>query len=117
MIKVLPVEASESTPVGRATCSLRAGEGDIQVTHVENLSAALRLLSRESFDVISLYGELIDAHGLNVLDLLQAALARMPIVMLADHKDARKERQAIQQNIQDVIVKQQWTSEQLVRAV
>jgi diguanylate cyclase (GGDEF)-like protein len=94
-----------------------AGEGDIQVTHVGNLSAALRLLSRESFDVILLYGELIDTHGLNVLDLLQAALARMPIVMLTDHKDAGKERQAIQRGIQDVIVKQQWTSEQLVRAV
>jgi diguanylate cyclase (GGDEF)-like protein len=117
VIKVLLVEASEIDARRARDMLAEAGEGDIQVTHVGNLSAALRLLSRESFDVILLYGELIDTHGLNVLDLLQAALARMPIVMLTDHKDARKERQAIQRGIQDVIVKQQWTPEQLVRAV
>jgi diguanylate cyclase (GGDEF)-like protein len=117
VIKVLLVEASEIDARRARDMLTEAGEGDIQVTHVGNLSAALRLLSRESFDVILLYGDLIDTHGLNVLDLLQAALARMPIVMLTDHKDARKERQAIQRGIQDVIVKQQWTSEQLVRAV
>jgi diguanylate cyclase (GGDEF)-like protein len=117
VIKVLLVEASEIDARRARDMLAEAGEGDIQVVHVGNLSAALRLLSRESFDVILLYGELIDTHGLNVLDLLQAALARMPIVMLTDHKDARKERQAIQRGIQDVIVKQQWTPEQLVRAV
>lgn len=92
-------------------------EEDIQVVHVERLSSALRRLNRESFDVILLYGDLIDTHGLNVLDLLQAALARMPIVMLTDQKDVKKERQAIQRGIQDVIIKRQWTADQLVRSV
>lgn len=117
MIKVLLVEASESDARQARNMLAEAGEGDIEVTHVEKLSAALRRLSRESFDVILLYGDLVDSHGLNILDLLQAALARMPIVMLTDLKDDRKERQAIQRGIQDVIVKQQWTAEQLVRAV
>lgn len=117
MIKVLLVEASEIDAREARNMLAEAGEGDIQVTHVEKLSAALRRLSRESFDVILLYGDLIDSHGLNILDLLQAALARMPIVMLTDLKDVTKERQAIQRGIQDVIVKQQWTAEQLVRAV
>jgi diguanylate cyclase (GGDEF)-like protein len=93
------------------------GEGKIQVTHVEKLSSALRRLNRESFDAILLYGDLVDTHGLDVLDLLQAALARMPIVMLTDQKDVGKERRAIQRGIQDVIVKRQWTAEQLVRSV
>jgi len=117
MIKVLLVEASEVDARHVRDMLAEAGEGDIRVTHVGNLSAALRLLNRESFDVILLYGDLIDTHGLNVLDLLQAALARMPIVMLTDQNDSRKERQAIQRGIQDVIVKQHWTAEQLVRAV
>lgn len=94
-----------------------AGEGKIQVTHVEKLSSALRRLNREAFDAILLYGDLVDTHGLDVLDLLQAALARMPIVMLTDQKDVGKERRAIQRGIQDVIVKKQWTAEQLVRSV
>jgi diguanylate cyclase (GGDEF)-like protein len=117
VIKVLLVEASEIDARQARDMLAEAGEGDIRVTHVGNLSAALRLLTRESFDVILLYGDLIETHGLNVLDLLQAALARMPIVMLTDHKDSKKERQAMQRGIQDVIVKQHWTAEQLVRAV
>jgi diguanylate cyclase (GGDEF)-like protein len=117
VIKVLLVEASEVDARQARDMLTMAGEGDIHVTHVGNLSAALRLLSRESFDVILLYGGLVDTHSLSVLDLLQAALARMPIVMLTDNKDSKKERQAIQRGIQDVIVKQHWTAEQLVRAV
>lgn len=117
MIKVLLVEASEAD--ARRACDMltEAGEGDIQVTHVEKLSTALRRLNRESFDAILLYGDLVDTHGLNMLDLLQAALARMPIVMLTNQIDAGKERQAIQKGIQDVIVKKNWTAEQLVRSV
>ncbi len=117
MIKVLLVEASAAD--ARQACDMltEAGEGGIQVTHVEKLSTALRKLNRESFDVILLYGELIDTHGLGMLDLLQAAFARMPIVMLTDQKDAGKERQAIQRGIQDVIVKKLWTAEDLVRSV
>lgn len=115
MIKVLLVETNEVD--ARAASNMLAEAGDIQVTHVEKLSSALRRLSRESFDVILLYGDLIDTHGLNVMDLLQAALARMPIVMLADQQDLRKEQQAIQRGIQDVIVKRKWTADQLVRSV
>ncbi|MGQ0666149.1 MAG: diguanylate cyclase domain-containing protein [Nitrospiraceae bacterium] len=117
MIRVLLVEASEADARQAYDMLTEAGEGDIQVTHVEKLSTALRRLNRESFDVILLYGELLDTHGLDMLELLQAALARMPIVMLTDQKDAGKERQAIQRGIQDVIVKKQWTAEQLVRSV
>jgi diguanylate cyclase (GGDEF)-like protein len=115
VIKVLLVEANEVD--ARAASNMLAEAEDIQVTHVEKLSSALRRLSRESFDVILLYGDLIDTHGLNVMDLLQAALARMPIVMLADQPDLRKEQQAIQRGIQDVIVKRKWTADQLVRSV
>lgn len=117
MIKVLLVEASEADARQARDMLTEAGEGDIQVTHVEKLSSALRRLNRESFDAILLYGDLVDTHELDVLDLLQAALARMPIVMLTDQKDAGKERRAIQRGIQDVIVKKQWTAEQLVRSV
>lgn len=117
MIKVLLVEASEADARQARTMLTEAGGGDIQVTHVEKLSSALRRLNRESFDAILLYGELLDTHGLDMLELLQAALARMPIVVLTDRDDVGKERLAIQRGIQDVIVKRQWTAEQLVRSV
>jgi diguanylate cyclase (GGDEF)-like protein len=117
MIKVLLVETSEADARQAREMIAQAGEGDIQVTHVEKLSTALRRLNRESFDAILLHGDLLDSHGLDLLELLQAALARMPIVMLADRIDAGKERRAIQRGVQDVIIKKQWTAEQLVRSV
>jgi two-component system, cell cycle response regulator len=117
MIKVLLVEENEADARQARAMIADAGGGDIEVTHVEKLSTALRRLNRESFDAILLYGDLVNTHGLDVLDLLQAALARMPIVMLTDQKDAGKERQAIQRGVQDVVVKRQWTPDELVRSV
>ena len=55
MIKVLLVEANEIN--ARAASHMLAEAGDIQVTHVEKLSTALRRLNREAFDVIVLYGD------------------------------------------------------------
>ena len=45
MIKVLLVEASEIDARRARDMLAEAGEGDIQVTHVGNLSAALRRLA------------------------------------------------------------------------
>ena len=50
-------------------------------------------------------GGLIDTHGLETLDLVQAALARMLIVVLGDQHDPVSERKTIQRGVQDVIVK------------
>ena len=117
MIRVLLVEENEAE--ARDACSMlqRAGEGQMEVTHVTKLSTALRRLSNESFDAILLDGALVDSHGLDTLDLVQAALASMPIVVLSDRDDPALERKAIQRGVQDVIVKKNWTPEQLTRSV
>jgi len=65
----------------------QAGEGQMEVIRVAKLSAALRRLSSESFDVILLDGALVDTHGLTTLDLVQAALASMPLVLLSNQDD------------------------------
>ena len=117
MIRVLLVEENEAE--AREACSMlqQAGEGQMEVIRVAKLSAALRRLSSESFDAILLDGALVDSHGLDTLDLVQAALASMPIVVLSDRDDPALERKAIQRGVQDVIVKKNWTPEQLTRSV
>ena len=117
MIRVLLVEENEAE--ARDACSMlqRAGEGQMEVTHVTRLSTALRRLSSESFDAILLDGALIDTHGLDTLDLVQAALASMPIIVLSNQDDPALERKAIQRGVQDVIVKKNWTREHLIRSV
>jgi CheY-like chemotaxis protein len=110
MIRVLLVE-NNSADAKRATEMLRETEnGQIEVTHVERLSSALHRLTRESFDAILLDRILVDTHGLDTLDLIQAALGRMPIVVLGDKDDEAAERQMIQHGAQEVVIKEGSTS-------
>src|SRR6476646_10884298 len=117
MIRVLLVEENEAE--AREACSMlqQAGEGQMEVIRVAKLSAALRRLSSESFDVILLDGALVDTHGLTTLDLVQGALASVPLVLLSNQGDPALERKAIQQGVQDVLVKKNWTREHLIRSV
>jgi len=96
---------------------LETEKGQIEVTHVERLSSALHRLSRESFDAILIDRTLVDTHGLDTLDLIQAALGRMPIVVLGEKGDEAAERQMIQHGAQEVVIKDGSTAEQLTRAV
>ena len=117
MIRVLLVEHNPADAT-RAIEMLRETEkGEIEVTHVERLSSALHRLGRESFDAILMDRSLVDTHGLDTLDLIQAALGRMPIVVLGEKDDEAADRQMIQHGAQEVVIKDGSTAEQLTRAV
>ena len=117
MIRVLLVESNEAEARDSQALLKQAGEGQMKVTHVTRLSTALRRLSSESFDAILMDGALVDTHGLDTLDLVQAALARMPIVVLTGEHDPAMERKTIQRGVQDVLIKKHLTAEQLARSV
>ncbi len=117
MIRVLLVE-NNPADAQRALDLLRETEkGQIEVVHVERLSSALHRLGRESFDAILMDRTLVDTHGLDTLDLIQAALGRMPIVVLGKKDDEAADRQMIQHGAQEVVIKDGSTAEQLTRAV
>ena len=117
MIRVLLVENNLADAKHAREMLLETEKGQIEVTHVERLSSALHRLSRESFDAILIDRTLVDTHGLDTLDLIQAALGRMPIVVLGEKGDEAAERQMIQHGAQDVVIKDGSTAEQLTRAV
>jgi diguanylate cyclase (GGDEF)-like protein len=116
-MKVLLVEDNPIDAKKAQDMLAKTGGGQIAVTHVERLSTALRRLARESFDAIMVDLTLVDTHGLDTLSLIQAALARMPIVVLSDRPDENLERQTIQHGAQDFLVKSQWSGDQLARAL
>ena len=117
MIRVLLVENNLADAKHAREMLLETEKGQIEVTHVERLSSALHRLSRESFDAILIDRTLVDTHGLDTLDLIQAALGRMPIVVLGEKGDEAAERQMIQHGAQEVVIKDGSTAEQLTRAV
>ena len=117
MIRVLLVEDNPGD-AKRAIEMLREKEKDeIEVIHVERLSSALRRLNQESFDAIVMDRTLVDTHGLGMLDLIQAALCRLPIVVLGEKDDEAADRQMIQHGAQEVVIKDGSTAGQLIRAV
>lgn len=117
MIRVLLVE-DNPVDAKRAIEMLRQKEkGQIEVTHVERLSSALRRLNQESFDAIVMDQTLVDTHGLDTLDLIQAALGRLPIVVLGEKDNEAADQQMIQHGAQEVVMKDGSTAAQLIRAV
>jgi two-component system cell cycle response regulator len=117
MIRVLLVEDNPGD-AKRAIEKLREKEnGQIEVTHVERLSSALRRLNQESFDAIVMDQTLVDTHGLDTLDLIQAALGRLPIVVLGEKDNETADQQMIQHGAQEVVMKDGSTAAQLTRAV
>ena len=117
MIRVLLVEDNPGD-AKRAIEMLREKEnGEIEVTHVERLSSALRRLNQESFDAIVMDQTLVDTHGLDTLDLIQAALGRLPIVVLGEKDNEAADQQMIQHGAQEVVMKDGSTAAQLTRAV
>ena len=117
MIRVLLVQ-DNPVDAKRAIEMLREKEkGEIEVTHVERLSSALRRLNQESFDAIVMDQTLVDTHGLDTLDLIQAALGRLPIVVLGEKDNEAADQQMIQHGAQEVVMKDGSTAAQLTRAV
>jgi len=117
MIRVLLVEDNPGD-AKRAIEMLREKEkGQIEVTHVERLSSALRRLNQEPFDAIVMDQTLVDTHGLDMLDLIQAALGRLPIVVLGEKDNEAADQQMIQHGAQEVVMKEGSTAAQLTRAV
>jgi diguanylate cyclase (GGDEF)-like protein len=84
---------------------------------VERLSSALRRLNQESFDAIVMDQTLVDTHGLDTLDLIQAALCRLPIVVLGEKDNEAADQQMIRHGAQEVVMKDGSTAAQLTRAV
>ena len=117
MIRVLLVQDNPGD-AKRAIEMLREKEkGEIEVTHVERLSSALRRLNQESFDAIVMDQTLVDTHGLDTLDLIQAALCRLPIVVLGEKDNEAADQQMIRHGAQEVVMKDGSTAAQLTRAV
>ena len=117
MIRVLLVENDSDDAKLALDLLQEAEKGQIEVTHVERLSNALHRLGRESFDAILIDRAVVDTHGLDTLDLIQAALGRMPIVVLGEKNDEAADQQMIQHGAQEVVIKDGSTAEQLIRAL
>ncbi|MGO9097449.1 MAG: response regulator [Bryobacteraceae bacterium] len=117
LIHILLVEDSPTdADLLRQTLS-QAGVGRFEFTWVERLEDALARLLEQSFDVLLLDLSLPDSSGPETFRRARKAAPRLPIVVLTGAGDERVGLAAVQEGVQDFLVKGEADGRQIARAV
>ena len=95
----------------------RSTRGPIVTQHATTLSAGIQALARGSWDAVLLDLQLPDSRGLETLARIVGQAAVLPVIVLTSLGDEELATQALQRGAQDYLVKDDFTTELLNRAV
>jgi signal transduction histidine kinase len=95
----------------------RSTRGRIFTQHAATLSDGLQALSQGCWDAVLLDLLLPDSRGLETLARIVGRAAELPVIVLTSLGDEEMATQALQQGAQDYLVKDDFTTELLNRAV
>lgn len=96
---------------------LRSGKEHWQMTQVERLANAIAQCQENSFDVVLLDLGLPDSDGLETVTEFRANVPTMPVVVLTMMDDDELALQVMAHGAQDYLVKDQITTQLLVRSL
>jgi two-component system cell cycle response regulator len=94
-----------------------ASAGKVESQHVDRISAALKCLGEQKFDVILLDLTLPDGDGLGTVVRICAANPQMPVIILTGLEDNALALAAVQAGAQDYLVKGQVDGSEIARAI
>jgi PAS domain S-box-containing protein len=94
-----------------------ASSAQFTCVQVERLSEALTRLAERQFAVVLLDLSLPDSWGVDTIKQVQACAPEVPIVVLTGLNDEEFAIKAVQEGAQDYLVKGQWESRTLIRAL
>jgi signal transduction histidine kinase len=116
-IQILLVEDNPADAALLKHTLLDTAGNQFDVTHAENMAAAIQLLSQRPFDAILLDLSLPDCRGLETVENANAAAPGVPIVVLTGLDDEATAIEAVRKGAQDFLVKGQFDSRLLARSV
>lgn len=87
------------------------------ILHVQRLSVALSLLEKEQFDLVLVDLGLPDSHGMETALTLRRRAPTVPIIVLTGLADEELAIKALQQDIQDYLVKGRFRGDDLLRSI
>lgn len=96
---------------------LASGEAFFDVTHVRTMAAALDALAGRPFDAVLLDLSLPDSLGMVSLGRVREAAPVVPVVVMTGDTDPAQADLALEQGAQDFLVKGEFSSHSVVRAV
>lgn len=95
----------------------RSTPSDVRIQHAQRLDDGLAHLRNGEVDVILLDLGLPDSSGIDTLNAVVDITSFVPIVVLTGQRDEQLGVEAIQEGAQDYLVKDDVTSNRLVRAI
>ena len=116
-IKILLVEDDPGYAFLLREQLAQAGKTQFNLIHVGKLASAVKCLKQEFFDIIFLDVSLPDCQGLQTFLTLEKIVPNLPIVLLTGLKDESLALEAVRQGAQDYLVKEQTTTDILIRSV
>ncbi|MEX0268872.1 ATP-binding protein [Leptolyngbyaceae cyanobacterium UHCC 1019] len=116
-LHVLLVEDSPTDADLLRQVFLRSSQEQWRLTHVERLEAAIAHCQDNSYDVVLLDLGLPDSDGLETVTEFRASVFTVPVVVLTMMDDDEFALQVMARGAQDYLVKEQITSQLLVRSI
>ena len=104
-IDVLLIEDSYSDAQLVKTIINSSNSGKPKLHHVERFKKALAILETNDFDIVLLDLNLPDGRGLQLIKQLKQRIPKTPIVVLTGLKDQAMVDAALQEGVQDYVVK------------
>lgn len=99
------------------TCAKMLDRAGFKIAHATRLSAGLKKLKRNTFDLILVELSLPDSRGIETFIRLDKLATQTPIVVLADAKDEQLAARTIQMGAQDYLLKLQLNGPLLTAAI
>jgi len=118
VVRVLLVEDNLSD--ARLACDIldeSSSAERFEVTHVDRLQEALRLLYEEVFEAVLLDLSLPDSHGLESVTEVRCSVPWVPVVVLSGIDDETLAVKAVEAGAQDFLVKGREEPSHVVRAI
>lgn len=84
---------------------------------IDHIPAGLKLLKKQSFDVILLDLQLANNQNMDILEEIASAAPEIPIIVFTERREKETERKALRAGAQDYLVKGEITRDLLVRAI
>jgi len=95
----------------------RSSRGRVVAEHATTLAEGIQALGQASWDAVLLDLQLPDCRGLDTLARIVSQASGLPVIVLTSLGDEAQATQALQQGAQDYLVKDDFTTELLNRAV
>ena len=102
---------------GLIQASLKVGLGQIVVSRVDRLSAAIAALAKQQYSVVLLDLNLPDSSGVSTFRELSACSNGTPIVVLSGMDDAETAIEAVGAGADDYVQKSHYDAQTLARSV